>query len=206
MLKRYNRNWDWWAYFWRVIHRQTLKGIEKWDEEVVRFLIEVLGCQKGERFMRKIDYKDEFDYCIMISGTFGFFCDKENLRLLQKIKKALKPGGRLLFDIRNPKRKQQYGKSWMAINGGYLLIDTKFDIKAKREIGEHIFIDKLGNTNTMSKSINRQGNRLYTLQETKSLLRRVGLKFTNAYRGYFLPPMKTAESLKSSNIVITATK
>ncbi len=60
--------------------------------------------------MRKIDYVNEFDYCIMISGTFGFFSDEENLRLLRKIKTALKPSGKLLFDIRNP-RKQQYGKS-----------------------------------------------------------------------------------------------
>ncbi|MGB9721511.1 MAG: hypothetical protein ACPL28_08550 [bacterium] len=38
-LKIIERDWDWWAYFWRITHRQTLKGIEKWDELVVRFLI-----------------------------------------------------------------------------------------------------------------------------------------------------------------------
>lgn len=34
-------NWDWWAYFWRVIHRQRLKGIEKWDSELVKFVVKI---------------------------------------------------------------------------------------------------------------------------------------------------------------------
>ncbi len=91
----------------------------------------------------------------------------------------------------------------MAINGGYLLVDKKFDTKTKREIGEYLFIDKFGNINTMAKSINRKGNRIYTLQEIKSMLKGAGLKFTNAYGGYSLPPKKT---IKSSNIIIIATK
>lgn len=253
-MKSIPRDWNWWAYFWRVIHRQKLKGIDKWDEMVVRFIIEILGCKKGDRLMdlgcgsgehtrllakygiectgidiapslisyakmkarnenvkveyivndmRKIDYENEFDYCIMISGTFGFFSDKENLRLLQRIKKALRPEGKLLFDIRNPIRKPQYGKSWMAINDGYLLVDTKFNAKTKRETGEYYFIDKTGKINVMSKDISRKGNRLYTLNEIKSMLNKSGLQFLNAYGGFQLPP---PEFPKSSNIVIIATK
>lgn len=44
-------NWGWWAYFWRVIHRQSLKGIEKWDRELVKFVVEILSCRKGESLL-----------------------------------------------------------------------------------------------------------------------------------------------------------
>ncbi len=252
-MKVIARGWNWWAYFWRVIHRQTLKGIEQWDEKVVRFIIEVLGCQKGESLldlgcgsgehtrllakyriectgidiapslikyakmkarkenvkveyivndMRKIDYENEFDYCIMISGTFGFFSDKENLRLLQKNKMALKSGGKILFDIRNPERKSQYGKSWMAINDGYLLMDTQFNTKTKRENGEYYFIDKTGTINIMSKNIIREGNRIYTLKEIKSMLGKAGLRFVDTYAGFSLHHQNSQKSCKSSNVVI----
>ncbi len=251
------RDWNWWAYFWRVIYRSTLKGINEWDKKVVEFIIRVLGCREGDRLldlgcgsgehtrllaqrgikctgidiassliryaknkakeqrlrveyivddMRKIDYENEFDFSIMISGTFGFFGDEENLKLLQKISKALKPGGKLFFDIKNIQRKQRYGKSWMAINGGYLLIDTRFDAHNKREIGEYFFIDKKGRINTMAKDIDREGNRIYTLRDIKSLLPRAGLHSVKAYEGYILPAKKYTKSTQSSTIVITARK
>lgn len=50
-MKVIERNWNWWAYFWRVIHLQTIKGIDKWNRNVVRFIINILGCEKGKRIL-----------------------------------------------------------------------------------------------------------------------------------------------------------
>lgn len=253
------RDWNWWAYFWRIIHRQTIKGIDKWDRNVVKFIIKVLGCKRRDKILdlgsgsgehtrlfakkgikcvgveiapslvsharkkakkenvkvkyviqdiRKIDYKEEFDYCIIISGTFGFFSDYENLRLLNKIRKALKPEGKLLMDIKNAKNPGKSGKSWMQINNGYLLGESKYDSLNHRESGEYMFIDKTGKLNVMKKDLKRESRRLYTISEIKQMLHKAGLKFLNAYCGYKLiskkiTPKKYTPSYKH-NIVITA--
>ncbi len=50
-MKIIERDWSWWAYFWRVIHRQTIKGIDKWDRNVVNFIIKVLSCKRGDKIL-----------------------------------------------------------------------------------------------------------------------------------------------------------
>ncbi len=240
------RDWNWWAYFWRVIHRQTIPNIEKWDKDVVRFNVKILGCKKGEKLldlgcgsgehtrllakkglkcvgieiasslvkfakgkakeegvevkylnrdMRKIDYKEEFEYCIMISGTFGYFSDYGNFNLLQKIRKALSPKGKVLLDIKNAQYPRKGGRSWMYINNGYLLSGN----------GEIIFIDQSGNVNILAKHVKRESIRLYTIPAMKKILHKAGLKFLNAYCGYKIPPKKYTPSYKH-NIIITAQK
>jgi len=253
-MKVIERDWDWWAYFWRVIHRQTIKGIDKWDKDVTRFIIEVLGCKKGEKIldlgcgsgehtrflakrglkcigidiapsliryakkkirekrakveyivkdMREINYKDEFDYCIMISGTFGFFSDVQNYMLLAKIKKALKPKGKLLFDIKNARYPRIDRRSWMYINNGYLLSESNFDPGSHSEGGNYIFIDKSGRINIMSEGLKKETSRLYTLSEIKSMLRKAGLKFMSAYAGYRIPPVRHQSSHKHNILLVT---
>lgn len=254
-LKIIERDWNWWAYFWRVSHRQTLQGIEQWDRKVVEFIIKVLGCRKGERLldlgcgsgehtrlltkygiecvgidiapsiikyakrkakeegvdvryfvqdMRTIRYDSEFDYCTMLSGTFGIFGKDENLELLKKIKKALKPNGKLIFDIRNPEMKQQYGKGWMSINGGYLLSESKFNPKTKEEQAEYLFIDKRGRINTMIKELKKEVHHIYSFSEVKSILHKAGLDYRNAYSGFQIPLVKFHRFSSSSNIVIVS--
>lgn len=259
--KLIERDWNWWAYFWRVIHRQTIKGIDKWDRNVVKFIIKVLDCKRGDKIldlgsgsgehtrlfakkgikcvgveiapslvsharkkakkenvkveyiiqdMRKIDYKEEFDYCIIISGTFGFFSDYQNLRFLNKIRKALKPEGKLFMDIKNAKNPGKSGKNWMQINNGYLLGESKYDFLNHRESGDYIFIDKTGKLNVMKKDLKRESQRFYTISEIKQMLHKAGLKFLNAYCGYKLLPKKFTPKkytpLYKHNITIIAQK
>ncbi|MGB9721510.1 MAG: hypothetical protein ACPL28_08545 [bacterium] len=85
-------------------------------------------------------------------------------------------------------------------------MDTKFDTKTKREIGEYLFIDKYGIINAMAKDIDRKGNRIYTLREIKYFLHKAGLSFVNAYAGYELPPKKFTKSLNPPCIVIITIK
>jgi ubiquinone/menaquinone biosynthesis C-methylase UbiE len=43
--------WDWWAYQFRVVHRQGIEGIDTWDERLVAFIVHVLGLRPGERLL-----------------------------------------------------------------------------------------------------------------------------------------------------------
>ncbi len=250
------RDWDWWAYFWRVLHRQTIPHIEEWDKRVAKFVIEVVGCKRGEKLldlgsgsgehtrllaekgvvctgveiapslvryarrrakqerlkvnyinrdMRKIDFREEFDYCMMVSGTFGFFSDAGNANILKKMQRALRPGGRLLLDIRNAKYPRKDGKTWMELKEGYLLTESTYDDKTHRESGTYIFIDQKGNVNVQTARLKRESNRLYPLSEVKKMLRHAELNFLNAFCGFRLPPTIYRHSYRH-NIVIIAEK
>ena len=52
--------------------------------------------------MKNIPFVRYFDATYSFFTSFGYFSDKENLRTLKEINKALKPGGRFLIDVFNP--------------------------------------------------------------------------------------------------------
>jgi SAM-dependent methyltransferase len=50
-MKEITRDWNWWAYFFRVIHRKTIPRIERYDDELVAFIVEALDLRLGERVL-----------------------------------------------------------------------------------------------------------------------------------------------------------
>jgi SAM-dependent methyltransferase len=46
-----NRDWNWWAYLFRVKHRQTIPHIEQSDDELVAFIVETLDLRPGDRLL-----------------------------------------------------------------------------------------------------------------------------------------------------------
>ncbi len=51
-LKRaVTHEWDWWAYQFRVHHRQGIEGIDYWDEQLIMFATHVLDLQPGQRLL-----------------------------------------------------------------------------------------------------------------------------------------------------------
>jgi len=44
-------DWDWWAYQFRVVHRQGIVGIDTWDDYLVAFIVHVLNLEPGERLL-----------------------------------------------------------------------------------------------------------------------------------------------------------
>jgi ubiquinone/menaquinone biosynthesis C-methylase UbiE len=44
-------SWDWWAYRFRVVHRQGIEGIDAWDGRLVAFIVLVLDLEPGERLL-----------------------------------------------------------------------------------------------------------------------------------------------------------
>jgi SAM-dependent methyltransferase len=51
--------------------------------------------------MRNLDFEGVFDHCVFWDTSFGYFGEQTNLRVLQRIYRALKPGGHLLIDVAN---------------------------------------------------------------------------------------------------------
>ena len=50
-MKTIVRDWDWWAYNFRVVHRAQIPGISQWDDDVVELTVEVLGLEPGDRVL-----------------------------------------------------------------------------------------------------------------------------------------------------------
>lgn len=46
-MKTIRRDWDWWAYHFRVVHRSQIPGIDRWDDDLVHLILEVLDLQPG---------------------------------------------------------------------------------------------------------------------------------------------------------------
>lgn len=44
-------DWDWWAYQFRVVHRQGIRGIDFWDERLIAFVVQALDLEPGERLL-----------------------------------------------------------------------------------------------------------------------------------------------------------
>ncbi len=51
--------------------------------------------------MRQVSFVEEFDRVLLLFTSFGYFEDNENEQVVENMARALKPGGRLLFDIPN---------------------------------------------------------------------------------------------------------
>ena len=50
-MKTIVREWDWWAYNFRVVHRAQIPGISQWDDDLVGLIVEVLELEPGDRVL-----------------------------------------------------------------------------------------------------------------------------------------------------------
>ena len=50
-MKTIRREWDWWAYHYRVMHRGQIPGIGQWDDDLVEMIVQVLGLQPGDHLL-----------------------------------------------------------------------------------------------------------------------------------------------------------
>jgi ubiquinone/menaquinone biosynthesis C-methylase UbiE len=132
--------------------------------------------------MGVIPYKNEFDAVINIFSSFGYFKkEKENLKVLKAVSKALKLNGLFLLDLPNknwllvkaPK------KTWQKIKNNYILEERSFDKKRKVYLNNITIITsdkKMKYTNTLM--------RLYDLSEIRRKLSDLGFKIIKVYGNY----------------------
>jgi len=50
-MRTIQRDWDWWAYHYRVVHRSQIPGISEWDDNLVEMMVHVLDLQPGDRIL-----------------------------------------------------------------------------------------------------------------------------------------------------------
>jgi SAM-dependent methyltransferase len=50
-MKTIQREWDWWGYHYRVVHRSQIPGISQWDDDLAEMIVEVLALQPGDRVL-----------------------------------------------------------------------------------------------------------------------------------------------------------
>jgi SAM-dependent methyltransferase len=50
-VRTIQRDWDWWAYHFRVVHRSQIPGIAEWDDRLVEMIVEVLDLEAGCRVL-----------------------------------------------------------------------------------------------------------------------------------------------------------
>lgn len=94
---------------------------------------------------REITYASQYDLCVMLSGTFGFPTSGEDLDLLKRIHRALRPGGRAFIDYLPIETycKVQHSKTWHEIEGGFALAEEWYHVPTStwRTRHWHIFKD-----------------------------------------------------------------
>ena len=64
-----------------------------------RFRRDGLGGKFIVADMRKIDFTEEFDGAFNWQGSFGFFGEAENLDVVRRYARSLRPGGRFAIDM-----------------------------------------------------------------------------------------------------------
>ncbi len=50
-MKTVERDWNWWAYHFRVVHRRQIPGIDQWDDDLVELIVQVLDLWPGDRVL-----------------------------------------------------------------------------------------------------------------------------------------------------------
>ncbi|HVV16017.1 MAG TPA: methyltransferase domain-containing protein [Polyangia bacterium] len=126
--------------------------------------------------MREMAFETQFDgaYCMLTS--FGYFDEESNLRVAERIGRALKPGARLLLDIVN--RDYIVGdlpvRVWWEGTGCVVLEEVDFNFHTSRINTHRSIVFEDGRQLEQELSI-----RAYTLHEIGRLLRQAGFRVTD---------------------------
>ena len=132
--------------------------------------------------MRTIPFENEFDVIINMFTSFGYFdSDEEDLKVLQQITKALKPGGFFLLETIHQARVIRTSASNSIIrypDGLIVLEERHVDLLTSHNNVRITLLYPDGRRTEHHQSI-----RVYTLTELAKMLRAAGLELTTYYGG-----------------------
>ena len=156
--------------------------------------------------MRKIKFREEFDACLLLSGTFGFFMDEGDQKLLSSIRLALKPGGKTFIMFLSPKQQDKHERTWSKIKDGWELSEGWLDAETSTYRSRIFLIKKDG---TLIRPKVEPGYhadeaiRCYTVPEMRGMLNKAGLKHLASYssKDFSLPPRPPAPEAER-NIIL----
>jgi SAM-dependent methyltransferase len=123
--------------------------------------------------MRELNLEEVFDGIYCWSTTFGFFDEQRNINVLERVWRALRPGGRFALDVANRDyvAMRQPGMAWFERPGCVCMDEMKFDFYTSRLINKRMVMFDTGKSRELESSI-----RLYSLTELGRLLHNVGFR------------------------------
>jgi SAM-dependent methyltransferase len=132
--------------------------------------------------MRRIEFREEFDAVINLYTSFGYFTPTQNVTALRRMARALRPGGRLLVDHRDPAYDAGLPRRLWYRSGRkrFVLEERHFDRDTKITNSTQLIVTA-GQRWVAQKTLRFQE---FSLPEWRRMLHRVGLTFLRAYSGY----------------------
>ena len=100
----------------------------------------------------QLEYANEFDVVLQIFGEVVTLSPEQRDRLLRNTRQALKPGGRLVFDVSTPhlREKEAIGDNWYVSKGGFwragphLVLERSFSYPDHLHLDQFIIIEESG--------------------------------------------------------------
>jgi SAM-dependent methyltransferase len=156
--------------------------------------------------MRSINYDAEFDACVILSGTFGFFGDVGDQHLLRSMRQATKVGGRVFISFLPANRLNRHNRSWSETRDGWELSESWIDTETST-YRSRVFVVRRDGTLLRPKAEPgyhaNEAIRCYSIPEMRAMLSRAGLRYLASYSDDDLsvpPKSLTPEAVR--NIVV----
>ena len=132
--------------------------------------------------MRRLKPTGDFDAVVNMYTSFGYFSPRENVAVLRRMTRALRPGGLLLIDHRDPGHDAQLPQRLWYPAGPhrYVLEDRRFDRRTNVTRSTWLIVPA-GQPRVIRKTTRFQE---FTLPQWRRMFRKVGLRFVKAYSGY----------------------
>ncbi len=151
--------------------------------------------------MRDLQFGPTFDGVYCIGTSFGYFDEENNQKVVQGIRKALKPGGVFLLEVDNRDfvMRSQPNLLWYEGDGFICMEETSFDyISSRLTVNRTMLMDEGG------KKVSKYSIRVYSLHELGTILHNEGFS-VNRIGGHRAAPMAFLGE-ESPKIIITARK
>ena len=138
--------------------------------------------------MRRLEYDSYFDGAYIFFTAFGYFSDRENMLVLERVSRALKPGGTLLIDLLNPVRVMYEAHLYRGVKrvwseaGDYVeLEEAVFDVRRARINVRRKYYRRADGGLVDERSFTL---RIYTYWELREMLEKAGMRLEKAYGSY----------------------
>ncbi len=151
--------------------------------------------------MRDLQFGPTFDGVYCIGTSLGYFDEENNQKVIQGIRRALKPGGVFLLEVDNRDfvMRAQPNLLWYEGDGFICMEETSFDyISSRLTVNRTMLMDEGG------KKVSKYSIRVYSLHELGTILHKEGFS-VNSIGGHRAAPMAFLGE-ESPKIIITARK
>ena len=152
-----------------------------------------------ERDMRDLPWENEFDGAYCFWESFGYFDDAGNRALLEAVAKALKPGGRFVFDtqITETLLPTLKARHWEEVDDDLIVMEKRdYDHKTGMAYRQFIFV---GNGQIERREL---AVRLYPYRELMAMVKAAGFSAVEDYGWLSLMPFM----MPGERLVVLATK